>query len=247
MQRYFVEPPLFSDRDVTITGDDVHHIVNVMRSEAGQEIIVCDGQGRVALARLSQLSAKEVKAEIIRRLEDHSELPIRVTIGQGLPKGDKMEWILQKGTELGADRFLPFSSERTIVKLDAKKEGKKLERWSKIVKEAAEQSHRSRLPEVLAPISFKQAVAEAGRYTRAVIAYEKEEGANLHEVLSVLSPGDSLLVLIGPEGGFSTEEIAMAEAAGIASVGLGPRILRTETASQYVLAAISYHFEQIRS
>jgi 16S rRNA (uracil1498-N3)-methyltransferase len=247
MQRYFVAPSLFGEQEVTITGDDVHHIVNVMRSEAGQEIIVCDGQGRVALARLSQLSAKQVKAEIVRPLEDRSELPVRVTIGQGLPKGDKMEWILQKGTELGAFSFQPFSSERTIVKLDAKKEEKKLERWGKIVKEAAEQSHRSRLPEVRAPLSFKEIVAQAGGYTRAVIAYEKEEGANLHAVFSSLAAGDSLLVLIGPEGGFTADEVALAEAAGIAPVGLGPRILRTETASQYVLSAISYHFEHIGS
>ncbi|WP_134686930.1 16S rRNA (uracil(1498)-N(3))-methyltransferase [Brevibacillus migulae] len=245
MQRYFVEPALFTEQEVTITGDDVHHIVTVMRSEVGQEIIVCDGQGRVAIARLSQLSAKEVKADVIRMLELHRELPVRVTIAQGLPKGDKMEWILQKGTELGAHAFIPFSSERTIVKLDAKKEGKKLERWSKIVKEAAEQSHRAWLPQVLSPLTFKQMAEEAAGYTRAVIAYEKENGVTLHEVLQDLSSGDSLLVMIGPEGGFSEAEVALAQSKGIISVGLGPRILRTETASQYALSAISYHFEQM--
>lgn len=245
MQRYFVEPALFTQHGVTITGDDVHHIVNVMRANIGQEIMVCDGRGRVAIARLSQLSAKEVKAEVKEMLDEQRELPIHVTIAQGLPKGDKMEWILQKGTELGAAAFLPFSSERTIVKLDAKKEGKKLERWSKIVKEAAEQSHRTVLPQVLAPVTFKQLINEAGQYTRAVIAYEKEEGTTLHGVLQALAPNDSLLVLIGPEGGFAEAEVALAAANGIVSIALGPRILRTETASQYALSAISYHFEQI--
>lgn len=244
MQRYFVEPALFTEHEVTITGDDVHHIVTVMRSEIGEEMIVCDGLGRVAIARLSQLSAKEVKAQVIAALDEEKELPIRVTIAQGLPKGDKMEWILQKGTELGACAFLPFFSERTIVKLDAKKEGKKLERWAKIVKEAAEQSHRTRLPQVLAPLSFKQAVNEAAGFTRAVIAYEKEHGSSLHRVLDTLSPQDSLLILIGPEGGFSEAEVALAESRGILPAGLGPRILRTETASQYALSAISYHFER---
>jgi 16S rRNA (uracil1498-N3)-methyltransferase len=244
MQRYFVEPHLFSDRDVTIVGEDVHHMVNVMRFRIGEEIVVCDGQGRVARARLAAFADKQVTAEITEFLADTSELPIRVTIGQSLPKGEKMEWILQKGTELGAFAFFPFSSERTIVKLDAKKEAKKLERWRKIVKEAAEQSHRSVLPEVLPPVSWKQAVASAEQYTRCVIAYEKEDGRTLHQVLEGLSAGDSLLVLIGPEGGFSEEEVAQAEAAGIQSVTLGPRILRTETASQYVLGAISYQFER---
>lgn len=244
MQRYFVEPHLFFDQQVTITGDDVHHIVNVMRSEIGQEFLVSDGRGRVALARLTDFGGKQAQAEIVEWLDEKRELPIRVTIGQGLPKGDKMEWILQKGTELGAFAFFPFSSERTIVKLDQKKEGKKLERWGKIIKEAAEQSHRSVLPQMLPPLSFKQAVASAGNYTSCVIAYEKEQNVTLHGLFQSLVPGDSLLVLIGPEGGFSADEVALAEAAGIKPVTFGPRILRTETASQYLLSAVSYHFER---
>ncbi|USG63877.1 16S rRNA (uracil(1498)-N(3))-methyltransferase [Brevibacillus ruminantium] len=243
MQRYFVEPHLFSEQEVRITGDDVHHIVNVMRAKSGEEIIVSDGAGRSARARLESLSAKEVVAAVTEFLEEKRELPIHITIGQGLPKGEKMEWILQKGTEMGAFAFFPFSSERTIVKLDAKKEAKKLERWRKIVKEAAEQSHRSVLPELLAPVSFRQILEASTRYTRAVIAYEKEGTQTLHQVFPALSPGDSLLVLIGPEGGFTPEEVSAAEAAGIASVALGPRILRTETACQYVLAAASFQFE----
>lgn len=244
MQRYFVEPHLFSEHDVTITGDDVHHIVNVMRSQPGDEIIVCDGRGRVVRARLSAIGGKQVQAEIIELLHDLSELPIRVTIGQGLPKGEKMEWILQKGTELGGFAFFPFSSERTIVKLDAKKEEKKLDRWRKIVKEAAEQSHRGVLPKIFSPLPFKQVVADAKQYTRSVIAYEKEQSTSLHQVLEELSPGDSLLVLIGPEGGFSGDEVSFAQGAGILPVTLGPRILRAETASQYVLSAASYQFER---
>lgn len=243
MQRYFVEPDQWTDSKVEITGDDVHHLVTVMRASVGETIIVSDGAGKSALARLSSLEPKRVTADIIEQLEQSSELPINVTIAQGLPKGDKMEWILQKGTELGAFAFFPFSSERTIVKLDAKKEGKKLERWQKIVKEAAEQSHRSVLPVVKQPLGFAQLVKQAADYTSAVIAYEKEDETGLKGVCSQLSPGDSLLVMIGPEGGFSEDEVALARAAGIRSVTLGPRILRTETASQYVLSALSYQFE----
>lgn len=243
MQRYFIEPCQWSGNHVEITGDDVHHIANVMRTAIDEEIIVSDGAGKAALARLSVIEPKRVVATIVELLEQASELPVRVTIAQGLPKGDKMEWILQKGTELGAFAFFPFSSERTIVKLDAKKEAKKLERWQKIAKEAAEQSHRSVLPVVNAPLRFDQLLKASAAYTAAVIAYEKEAENGLRGVFTQLQAGDSLLVLIGPEGGFSEEEIALAEAAGVRSVTFGPRILRTETASQYVLSAISYQFE----
>ncbi|HZG81286.1 MAG TPA: 16S rRNA (uracil(1498)-N(3))-methyltransferase [Brevibacillus sp.] len=244
MQRYFVEPDLFSENEITIVGDDVHHIVNVMRAKEGDEIYVSDGEGHSAKAELVVLSAKEVKARVLELLDERSELPIRITIGQGLPKGEKMEWILQKGTELGAYSFFPFSSERTIVKLDAKKEAKKLERWRKIVKEAAEQSHRTVLPQLLPPSSFREVLKTAGEYTRCAIAYEKEGTTTLHQVFGELNAEDTLLVLIGPEGGFSPEEVALAEANGFLPISLGSRILRTETASQYVLACASYQFER---
>ncbi|MFJ9497718.1 16S rRNA (uracil(1498)-N(3))-methyltransferase [Brevibacillus centrosporus] len=244
MQRYFALPDHFNEHEVTIVGDDVHHIVNVMRSKEGEKIFVSDGAGRSAVAKLVSLSAKEVRATIVELLNEQRELPIRVTIGQGLPKGEKMEWILQKGTELGAYSFFPFSSERTIVKLDAKKEAKKLERWRKIVKEAAEQSHRDVLPELMAPVSFREALKAGEQYTRCAIAYEKEGGTTMHQVLTEMTADESLLVLIGPEGGFTPDEVAQAEAKGFLSVSLGPRILRTETASQYVLACASYQFER---
>jgi len=246
MQRYFVEPEQFSETEITITGDDVHHIVRVMRAREGEQILVSDGAGRTALARLTALSTREVKAQVVEMMTEQRELPVRVTIGQGLPKGEKMEWILQKGTELGAYSFFPFSSERTIVRLDAKKEAKKLERWRKIIKEAAEQSHRSLLPQLLPPASFREVLEQGKKYSHRAIAYEKEEGTTLHPLLESMREGDSLLILVGPEGGFSSEEIAVAEAAGFLPVSLGPRILRTETASQYILSAVSYQFEQRR-
>jgi len=244
MQRYFAEPHLFTEQEITIIGDDVHHIVNVMRARVGEEILVSDGAGKTVRAKLVSLSPKEVKADVVEVLVEEHELPIRVTIGQGLPKGEKMEWILQKGTELGAYSFFPFFSERTIVKLDAKKEAKKLERWRKIVKEAAEQSHRAVLPELLSPVSFREALQAAKSYTKCAIAYEKEGSTTLHHVLEDMSADDSLLVLVGPEGGFSVDEVAQAEKMGFLTVSLGPRILRTETASQYILACASYQFER---
>jgi 16S rRNA (uracil1498-N3)-methyltransferase len=246
MQRYFVEPDLFTDDEITITGDDVHHIVNVMRAKEGEQILVSDGAGRTSRVRLTALTPKEVKGQVVEMLTEQTEMPVRITIGQGLPKGEKMEWILQKGTELGAYSFFPFTSERTIVKLDAKKEAKKLERWRKIIKEAAEQSHRAVLPQLLPPASFRELLKQTQPYTHCAIAYEKEDGASLHQLLEMMKPEDSLLILVGPEGGFSVEEVALAQAEGFFPVSLGPRILRTETASQYILSAASYQFEQKR-
>ncbi|UFJ43170.1 16S rRNA (uracil(1498)-N(3))-methyltransferase [Brevibacillus humidisoli] len=243
MQRYFVKPHQLLDNRITITGDDVHHIVKVMRGKPGDQLIVCDSEGRCARARLVDLGTQEVQAEIVEMLDEQRELPIHVTIAQGLPKSDKLEWIVQKGTELGMTTLVPFSSERTIVKLDPKKEAKKRERWQKIAKEAAEQAHRTRVPEVMPAVGFAELLEQANRYTSCVIAYEQENTTSLQTVLASLRQGDSLCVLIGPEGGFTTEEVAQAEQAGIVPVSLGPRILRTETASQYVLAAVSYHFE----
>ncbi|MBO8164122.1 MAG: 16S rRNA (uracil(1498)-N(3))-methyltransferase [Brevibacillus sp.] len=243
MQRYFVQPHQINERDVTIRGDDVHHIVNVTRRKPGDQLIVCDGQGYSALARIVELNEQTVRAEIVTLLSERREMPIDVTIAQGLAKSDKLEWIVQKGTELGMKALQPFSSERTIVKLDVKKEAKKLERWQKIAKEAAEQAQRTTVPEIAPPRKLDDLLADTDRYTACAIAYEQEDTTPLSTVLEKLKPGDSLLVIIGPEGGFSKAEVSRAEQAGVIPVSLGPRILRTETASQYVLACISYHFE----
>lgn len=243
MQRYFVHPDQLLADKLVIRGDDVHHIVKVLRGKPGDELIACDGQGHCVRARIVRLDAQEVEAEVVESLVEQRELPIHVSIAQGLPKGDKLEWIIQKGTELGMAALQPFCSERTIVKWDAKKEAKKLERWQKIAKEAAEQAHRSRVPRIAAPVGFAELLAAAKRHTVCAIAYEQEQTTPLRTILQRMVPGDSLCVLIGPEGGFTAAEVAQAEQAGIVPISLGPRILRTETASQYVLAAVSYHFE----
>ncbi|WP_126427756.1 16S rRNA (uracil(1498)-N(3))-methyltransferase [Brevibacillus marinus] len=243
MQRYFVPPDQLLDEKLVIRGDDVHHIVRVMRGKPGDELIACDGEGRCVRARIVRLDAQEVQAEVLEPLVERRELPIEVTIAQGLPKGDKLEWIIQKGTELGMAALIPFCSERTVVKWEAKKEEKKRERWQKIAKEAAEQAHRCRVPRVEPPVGFAELLDLAKRHTACAIAYEQENTTSLRTVLERVAPGDSLCVLIGPEGGFTAAEVARAEQAGILPVSLGPRILRTETASQFVLAAVSYHFE----
>lgn len=156
MQRYFVPPQQMDENNCFIEGQDVHHITRVMRFQAGDELICCNGVGRSVQAKIKEITKDRVDCDILCELDQDRELSIFVTIAQGLPKGDKLEWVIQKGTELGASRFIPFSSSRTIVKYDAKKEHKKVERWEKIIKEAAEQAHRSVLPQILSVSSWKE-------------------------------------------------------------------------------------------
>lgn len=238
MQRYFISPDQMDRGQIWITGDDVHHIKNVMRSRPGDQLVCCDGQGMDYLAEIEELDPAAIRCRVIDTSPSKGEPKTQVTIAQSLPKGDKLEWILQKGTELGAVRFLPFTSERTVVKIDARKIEKKRERWERIVKEAAEQAHRGKVPEVAFPASWKELLEEIRTAKTAWIAYEKG-GRPLARVLAEADSREILLI-IGPEGGFTEREVAEAEAAGAVPVTLGARILRTETAPLAALSCILF-------
>ncbi|WLD92133.1 16S rRNA (uracil(1498)-N(3))-methyltransferase [Alkalihalobacillus sp. AL-G] len=251
MQRYFVTPDQMTDSHATITGEDVKHISKVMRMTSGDHLIVCDNQTRVAVCAVDEITDSAVELSIEKWLDEQTELPIYVTIAQGLPKHDKLEMIVQKGTELGANQFIPFHASRSIVKWDRKKGKKKTERLQKIIKEAAEQSHRSRIPKCSEPVPFKELLTLSDSYTIKIIAYEEEAKANETAKLANLFStadisNDRVFVIIGPEGGLTEEEVTVLQAAGFITCGLGPRILRTETAPLYVLSAISYQFELSR-
>ncbi|MEO3947352.1 RsmE family RNA methyltransferase [Gorillibacterium sp. CAU 1737] len=273
MQRYFLPPEGFEQDRIVITGDDAHHLIRVMRAEPGDEVICCDGLGRAVLARLTEIGKTEVSAIATQELPQTGEPSVELWIAQSLPKGDKLETVMQKGTELGATRFIPFLSERTVVQYDAKKEEKRLDRWRKIVKEAAEQSHRSVVPEVLAPLSWKALLKLIGEVELAVLCYEKESGLQLRSLLreigdlreksateaatpSAQTEGTAtstsrptkrprILVIVGPEGGITEREAEEAEQAGARSTGLGPRILRTETAGMAATACIMYEYGEM--
>lgn len=266
MQRYFVEVADWSEDRIALGGQDAHHLQRVMRARVGEQVICSDGERREALAEIVALG-ECVQLRVVEWLAMEREPALQVWIAQALPKGDKLETVLQKCTELGASRFMPFVSERTVVQYDAKKEAKRMERWQKIVKEAAEQAHRSRVPVVEAPSGWAQVLAAAGEVDAALICYEKRESQSLslRQVLRATSGdriaggsgsgdvGDSdssdsivasglrrVLIVVGPEGGFSEREIAVAEQAGMRAVTLGKRILRTETAALVALSCIFY-------
>lgn len=245
MQRYFVEPNAIGNDIVTITGDDVKHIVRVMRMEAGDNVIVCDGRGQAYRVELTDLGDKAVIARIVELLQDEVESKVKITLAQGLPKGDKMELIVQKGTEVGISEFIPMDMKRCIVQYDHKKEQKRRERWEKIAKEAAEQAHRTIIPEVTEGKTFKQWMLTLSEYDLVLVPYEGEKVKGIREVLEGHPDAKSICVLIGPEGGISEDEIETALAAGAIPVTLGPRIMRTETAGLVAATCILYQYGQM--
>lgn len=244
MQRYFAEN---LEDTFLIKEDDFHHITRVMRMKLGDEIYCVNSNQQTARCSIENITENEIEAKVVQWVEGDMELPVTVTIVSGLPKGDKLEWIIQKGTELGAHEFIPFIASRSIVKWDAKKSDKKISRWNKIAKEAAEQSHRAVLPNVSTPVSVKEFIKKAAEYDVKIVAYEEEaklgETANLAKALSSLNKGQTLLAVFGPEGGLTDSEVELLMENGFIACGLGPRILRTETAPLYLLSAVSYHFE----
>ena len=235
-----------TDDTVVIRGDDCQHILRVMRMKQGDRIICCDGT-RTALCELKDFTNESVTAVVVKWLEERRELPVFVAIAQGLPKADKLEFVIQKGTEMGASEFIVFSARRSIVKWDKEKAEKKLKRLEKIAKEAAEQSHRTCLPKLGFSPSFAQLAEESDRFDLTLVAYEEAakngEATALKKALTFLRPGQSVLFVTGPEGGFSDEEVSMLQRKGFIVCGLGPRILRAETAPLYFLAAVSYQTE----
>ncbi|MEH7275746.1 16S rRNA (uracil(1498)-N(3))-methyltransferase [Neobacillus vireti] len=249
MQRYFVKQRA-SDNRFQIDGDDRHHLLKVMRMTIGDKIICVDPKGDTAICEIAKITDEHVVADVVQWIDEKSELPIFVTIASGLPKGDKLEWIIQKGTELGVREFIPFSARRSVVKWDDKKSAKKIDRWQKIAKEAAEQSHRGMVPEIISPMNFKALIANSKDFDFKLAAYEEESRSGETSIFSAtlerMKPGDSLLIVFGPEGGLAEEEVQLLQANDFVLCGLGPRILRTETAPLYALAAVSYHFELLR-
>ncbi|WP_108669598.1 16S rRNA (uracil(1498)-N(3))-methyltransferase [Peribacillus acanthi] len=250
MQRYFIEEFDPNSGQVNISGEDVKHISKVMRMSTGDVILCTTTAGKTCRVEIQEITNEQVLCNVIEWIDETNELPIKVVIASGLPKGDKLEYIVQKGTELGACGFVPFNADRSIVKWDEKKSQKKLERLQKIAKEAAEQSHRSFLPMIHDSKRLKDLIAFSKEFTHKVVAFEEQakqgEVSAFAKVLQSAQNGDSLLIVFGPEGGLSSIEIDELEKNGFIACGLGPRIMRTETAPLYALAAVSYQLELLR-
>ncbi len=246
MHRFYVKKEQIADSIVTITGPDVNHIRNVLRMKTGDEIIICNGQGKDCYCIIDKVSERQVIASVQSAKDTGTELKTRITLFQGLPKQDKMELIIQKAVELGVHEVVPVMTKRVIVKLDdKKKEEKKLERWQAIAEGAAKQSGRGIIPTVKPVQTYAQALEYARTMDCNLIPYENAKGVQYtKEIINNLSEYRTIGVFIGPEGGFETPEVECASAQGIHPITLGRRILRTETAGIAVLSMLMLALEE---
>ena len=244
MYHFFVTEDQIGEETVVIRGSDVNHIRNVLRMRQGEPLFISGGEGTGYECEICHIGTDQVMARILSRSDRTGELPARLHLFQGLPKGDKMELVIQKAVELGVSEVIPVITRRTIVKLDKKKVEAKTARWNAVAESAAKQSGRGVIPVVRGVLSFKEALAYAGPFPVKISAYERAEGMKtLREQLGRIRPGMDAGIFIGPEGGFEEEEISGAESAGAVPVSLGRRILRTETAGLMVLSVAGYLLE----
>ena len=232
MRRLLVPPELLAGDAITLSGAPFHHLCRVLRTPVGAEVMVGDGRGLWLRCRLER-AEKDCARLVVCERECHRDTALEVHLLQGLPKGDKLELVLQKATEQGTARLTPVLTARSVPVRDAAREGRRLERWQRIVTEATRQCGRAQVPQVDAPLPLAQALSQVSAEMR-LVAWE-EGGRSLSSLAENFSPS-SVAVLIGPEGGFEASEVALAQDFGFLPVTLGPRILRTETAGM-VLAA----------
>ena len=248
MYHFFVEPFQIHEEQeyIEILGGDVNHIENVLRMKQGEELTVSDGFGSEYRCSAQEFLPETVKVKILEKSRVSSELRSEITLFQCLPKGDKMELIIQKAVELGAYAVVPVETRRCVVKLDAKKAQKKVTRWQQISESAAKQSKRMLIPEVKNVMNWKEALAFAKGLDVVLIPYELVQGMKeTREILAAIQPGQSVGIFIGPEGGFEEEEVRDAMEAGGKPVTLGKRILRTETAGMTMLSILMYTLESV--
>lgn len=238
LTRVHVPGPLTAGGRHTIEGDAANHIARVLRLERGEPLTVFDGRGGEYAARIEELRKGAVIVAVAERSMAVRESPLRLTLAQGVSRGERMDWVVQKATELGVSRIVPVLTERTVVKLDAKQAERKLLHWQGIATAACEQSGRDRLPAVAAPLSLAEFLRAVDSHATRVLL---SPAARLR-VADLPRPDGEVVVLIGPEGGLAEAEQQAAAAAGFTSVRLGPRVLRTETAAVAALTLIQHHF-----
>lgn len=245
MQRFFVTPDQVGEDKIRIQGSDVNHMKNVLRMRPGEEVMVSDGNNRQYRCRVEDYPDGEAVLAILEAGLVDTELPSRIYLFQGLPKQEKMELIVQKAVELGVCQVIPVQTRRCVVKLDAKKAAKKVQRWQQIAESAAKQAGRGYIPAVSEVMTFQEALAFSETLDIRLIPYELADGMEgTRKILNGIRPGQSVGIFIGPEGGFEKEEVGRAVEAGAMPITLGKRILRTETAGIAVLSILMYRLEK---
>ena len=239
MTRFFVEPQQMQDNFLVLTGENAAH-ARVLRLKNGEEVLVCDGQGRECLCTVSDVSPGQISLVVVEHRDSKAEAAVKVSVYMGFPKGDKLEHVIQKATELGAHEIIAFPTARSVSRPDAKSLGKKLERWQKIAASAAEQSGRGQIPQVLVLSGLQEALQRGCQADKAILFYENEQATTLRMALEQ-GTWKSVSLLTGPEGGLELSEVQQAQQAGFDICTLGSRILRCETAPLCALSAVMYH------
>ncbi len=238
MTRFFVQPEDLQPDFLVLTGENAQH-AKVLRLRNGENILVCDGQGKECICTVSDVSPDQISLVVQKRQDSESEPCVQVSVYMAFPKADKLEHVIQKATELGAYEIVAFPSSRCVSRPDEKSLKKKLERWQKIAASAAEQSGRGRIPQIVTLPSYKAALERAAEADLALLFYENEQSTTLK---MALSQGEyrTVSILTGPEGGLEVAEVEQAESAGLKVCTLGKRILRCETAPLCALSAVMY-------
>ena len=237
MHHFFVTPDQIVEGRIRIVGPDVHHMRNALRIREGEKVLISDGAGQDYLCRVLRLERDEALTAVESACKESRELPARIWLFQGLPKSDKMEWIIQKAVELGVDSITPVMTRRCVSKPDSKSMAKKLERYNRIALEAAKQSGRGKVPQVCPMLDLPQALDEMAQTSCPILFYENAT-APAKQVID--GAGKEIAVLIGSEGGFDESEVELAIQKGCQVLSLGKRILRCETAPLAALSIIMF-------
>ncbi len=223
-----------------LDGNEAHHLLNVLRLAVRDKIVVVDTAGQAAIAEIMTVNQGKAILAIVEKLAENREAPIEIVLAQGLTKSDKMDYIVQKATELGIKAIIPFAADESVVKYEIGKQQSRQMRWQKIAFEAAKQCRRNTVPAVHDVQKLEQVLQGAGAGTNIFMLYEGETPLGIKQALIDSQPG-SYLIIIGPEGGFSAREVTLSKAKGAQLVTMGPRILRTETAAVAALSIVMYH------
>lgn len=244
MYHFFVEEEQVNGENAYISGSDVNHIVNVLRMKIGEELLISVKGDWDYLCKIEEIENDRVNLKLLESMEQR-ELPIKLTLLQGIPKSDKLEMIIQKAIELGVSEIIPVKTNRVVVKIDEKKTQAKVNRWNAIAQSAAKQSKRSIIPKVLNPQTLDNALEIVKDYGVKLLPYENADGIKkTKDILNSLDSKNNIAVFIGPEGGFEEAEVKKSTDLGFEVITLGKRILRTETAGLALLSNIMIRLEE---
>lgn len=245
MYKFFVKIDNIINDNIFIEGEDYQHATKVLRLKTGDKIQICDGEKNEYICLIQEINKKQIKCEIIEHFINNNESNLNITLFQGLPKAQKMELIIQKGVEIGIKEFQPILTERVVVKTEGRDLKNKLDRWNRISYEAAKQSNRGIVPRVNDILDFEEAINKLNEFDVVFVPYEKEKNKGFKKTLKEINDVKSVAIIIGPEGGFSEQEIDIFIKNNYIPITLGPRILRTETAGLVAASIILYELDDL--